>query len=411
MKRKTIALLLALMMCLSLLSACGADSKPDGEPSAAGNTSAPTEQPDENEEKPTQQPEETEKLMQKPEESVEPTQEPEEHEGTKLIALLQEEWQNGFYEGEGPRHTYFDCGNKINAICNGVVFIDNRGLGGNYVSYNIATTELKEVEPPSNSAYNRYLIDNCFYERGDSKTIVKRDCNGAELKSFELGEGSSGLIYPFEKGIFVPMDKRPSLLLSYDLEKIAEIPAPQRELEHGLKEDIKVWNYSIFRADGTIYLYRGNEGIYRLNTDNYEWETVELPEMDGYAGRNPTVPFCGKYVTRDHDTGIYDWLTWEKVFDWEEAGVYPPVSATQYRDDYLSYFGGDKYLGFGGDKEYRWVYLKDLTMSEPLQFPAKLGSGDLMVLNDTYCVYVDEYGWFLLNYNTGEEETIMMFDN
>ena len=111
--------------------------------------------------------------------------------------------------------------------------------------------------------------------------------------------------------------------------------------------------------------------------------------------------------------GIYNWLTGEEVFNWTKAGVYPPVNATQYRDEYPSYFGGDKYLGYGGNGEYRWVYLADLTMSEPLQFPEKLKSfsDHLTVLNDTYCVYYDQYGWFLLNYNTGEEETILMFDN
>lgn len=28
----------------------------------------------------------------------------------------------------------------------------------------------------------------------------------------------------------------------------------------------------------------------------------------------------------------------------------------------------------------------------------------------TYCVYYDIHGWFLWNYNTGEEETIYMFE-
>ncbi len=408
MRRKTVALLLALTMCLSLLSACGADSKSDGEPSTAGNTSSPAEQqPDEKEEQPAQQPEEAEEPAQKPEESEASTPEPEQTEpttennaGTEFLALLQEEWQNGFYEGEGPRHTYFNFRNVHIAIHNGVVYIDNTGLADSWYSYNIATKELNKLESPR---WPNNFIDNCFYELEVSK-IVKRDCNGAELKSFESG---SVAYYPFEEGILVAAYEKPSPLLSYDLEKIAEIPVPQRKIEHGLKEDMNVSKFSFFCADGTIYLYQGTSPIYRLNTDTCEWEVAELPEIDGYAGRNPTVPFCGKYVIY-HDS-IYNWLTGEVVFDWEEAGVYPPVSTNQYRDHFLCYFGGDQYLGYNGS-EFRWVNLKDLSMSDPLTFPNSV-SDAITVLNDTYCVYYDEYGWFLWNYNTGAEETIMTFDN
>ena len=72
----------------------------------------------------------------------------------------------------------------------------------------------------------------------------------------------------------------------------------------------------------------------------------------------------------------------------------------------MCYFGGDKYLGKKGD-EYRWVNLTDLTMSDPLPFPE---GKNITILNDTYCIYKDNYGWFLWNYNTGEEETIVMFE-
>lgn len=85
----------------------------------------------------------------------------------------------------------------------------------------------------------------------------------------------------------------------------------------------------------------------------------------------------------------------------------------EYRNEYLCYFGGDKYLGFSdrNGKEYRWVNLNDLTMSDPLPFPEGLSSDQLTILNDTYCVYRDKYGWFLWNYNTGEEESIVMFES
>ena len=48
-----------------------------------------------------------------------------------------------------------------------------------------------------------------------------------------------------------------------------------------------------------------------------------------------------------------------------------------------------------------------ITVSDPLPFPE---GTTVTILNDTYCGYKDKYGWFLWNYNTGEEETIVMFE-
>lgn len=82
MKRKTMALILALSMCLSLLSACGGDSAQNtGEPPASNSTPSTTEQqPAE-----SNKPEESEKPTEgEPDESAEPTQqEPENSAGTE----------------------------------------------------------------------------------------------------------------------------------------------------------------------------------------------------------------------------------------------------------------------------------------------------------------------------------------
>ena len=109
MKRKTMALMLALSMCLSLLSACGSgNTATDDQPSESENVVSSTEQPEESEEpeESKEQPEESEEPKEEePEESEEPKEES--NAGTELLALLQEEYQNGFVEGEGPRHTYY----------------------------------------------------------------------------------------------------------------------------------------------------------------------------------------------------------------------------------------------------------------------------------------------------------------
>lgn len=81
MKRKLIALLLALSMCLSLLSACGSgNTATDDKPPESGNAASSTEQSEESE-----KPEESEEPKEnEPEESEGPTQEPEQKQPEEL---------------------------------------------------------------------------------------------------------------------------------------------------------------------------------------------------------------------------------------------------------------------------------------------------------------------------------------
>lgn len=65
------------------------------------------------------------------------------------------------------------------------------------------------------------------------------DCNGALLNSFQQGSTRYEYIF-FEKGILAIGSDNSTVLLSHSLEKIADIPAPQREAAHGLKEDVKL---------------------------------------------------------------------------------------------------------------------------------------------------------------------------
>lgn len=117
MKSKTNVLLMALAMCLFLLSACGADKAEEA--AAPENVSesieqqsadAQEEQPEQEEPEETEEPEEEEPEQAEPEEAEEP--EPEEVEeqnnaGAEFLALLQEEYENGFVVGEGAKHTYY----------------------------------------------------------------------------------------------------------------------------------------------------------------------------------------------------------------------------------------------------------------------------------------------------------------
>ena len=417
MKRKTLAFMLALSMCLSLLPACGSGgTAEDDKPPESEDAVSSTEQPKESEkpEESKEQPEESEEPKEEePEESEEPKEES--NAGTELLALLQEEWNNGFVEGEGPRHTYYDATDRKAFIHNGVVYI--RGVKGygdvwDYCSYDIASKELHESVAISADAKGygwyagNYFMDGNFYFANDSFKEAELstriyDYNGTPLQSF-LHTGHGFAYFFFEKGILaIDIDDSSVILLSHNLEKIADIPAPQREVEHGLKEDFEVDADSTFAAGGTVYTKvsdKGSSHLYRLNTDTCEWEdTGNVSDFTNQVGS-----FCGKYVTRRD--GIYDYVAGKQVFEYGE--LYPAVG--DWTHPKLCYFGGDKYLGVK-NKEYRWVNLKDLTMSDPLPFP-DVSESNLTILNDTYCVYEDKYGWFLWNYSTGEEETIVMFE-
>lgn len=396
MKRKTTALLLALMMCLLLLSACGANNTPDAEePQAPVNTSAEQQPADEEVPEETEEPEEEE-----PEEAAEPEQEEVEEQnnaGIEFLALLQEEYENGFVNGEGARHVYYKISQSGAFIDNGIVYIEDDRWGsepGCLATYDITSKEFNEN---GFKLWDAFYIDGNFY-RFDENYCYMYDCNGTPVNTYKSDYRGFFRYVPFDKGFFCGFSDGSLdhyVLLSYDLEEIAKIAVPQREIEHGLKEDMSL--SSAYAADGTLYAIWGNENSwYRLNTDTYEWENTG----NAYASINGE-SFYGKYVSCND--GIYDRITGERVFEYGD--LYAPYP-------FGSYFGGDKYLGYryngyNGD-EYRWVNLTDLSMSDPLPFPEEVYAH---CFNDTYCVYHDEYGYFLWNYNDGTEETIVMSDN
>ncbi|MCM1386159.1 MAG: hypothetical protein NC231_02430 [Bacillus sp. (in: Bacteria)] len=433
-KKKTNVLVLALAMCLLLLSACGADNTQGAQETAALESEADAaeqqteneqeEQPEQEEPEETQEPEQEE-----PEEAEEP--EPEEAEeqnnaGTELLVLLQEEYENGFFVGEGAKHTYYEYvdNNNSSFIYNGTVYIADNLTNSSgdvvYTAYDISSKELKVLE--GEELYYRmsaftgtnfmdgifYVLSTDYYQYRDA-LFYTYDADGALLNKFQ-DDTVYEITYAayFDKGILCLVryidDSYGYLLLSYDLEKIAEISIPQCEVEHGLKADMNPQHaagYIMAAANGTVYImFVEEDSWYRLNIDTYEWEDTgeAVPDVskDMIYALNGT-SFCGKYW--GNDDGIYDIITGEQIFEWGEL----------YAPKYGGYYGGDKYLGYNKrNNEYRWVNLTDLSMSDPLPFPE---GKSVTILNDTYCIYKDQYGWFLWNYNDGTEETIVMYEN
>lgn len=402
MRKQITALLLALSMCLTLLSACGSGSNSDG-PSAQGSAPGSEEQqasrtPEETkallpEETKEQSPEETEK----PEETQPPKGDPT---GAQALALLKEEYKNSFT-------CYMD---RRVFIYDGILYISG-GLNqdgkqsATYGTYDISAKKIIGNLPEwqfgtGSDAFHSYFIDGNFYycnAVADGKYYtIKCDRNGEVLGQLETDYSTS--IF-FENGIL--LWGNPFTIYSYDLEKIAEIPTPQHEVAHGIKEDMLVYPQAI--ADGTIYAKSNEDSYFRLNTSTYEWESAEnisLRDGDLLSGR---ISFCGRYdYSYDQGKsyyGIFDSITGECIFKLD--GLPEPVNGI------MCYFGGDEYLGRNNDG-YCWVNLKTGAVSDPLPFPEGVNNG--IIVSDTYYVYEDEYGWFLWNYNTGKEETILLFD-
>lgn len=407
MKRRAIALLLALMMCLSLLSACGADkteeaAAPESAVDTAGQQEVvkeePKQEPEQEAPEEPEEPEEEESEEEEPEEAAEPEQEEVEEQnnaGTEFLALLQEEYENGFFMGEGPRHSYYE--GYAPFIYDGVVYISRTEYNGGVIfgACDIASKEINVLL--DGGLRDPYIfLDGNFFAWGNRGYSLFDRYSLERVKMIDNdSEDFDGCIL-FDKGFLFSLKNGSSVLFSNNHEKIAEISAPQREIEHGLIEDMELNKSDWFAADGTVYTKcKGDDSLYRLNTDTYEWEnTGNAPASIGGS------IFYGKYFSSSD--GIYDRITGELVFEYGEL-----YKAACHFNDNQCYFGGDKYLGYNGG-EYRWVSLTDLSMSDPLPFP----EGKVVtILNDTYCVYEDKYGWFLWNYNDGTEETIMLYEN
>lgn len=405
MKRKTMALLLALSMCLSLLTACGSgNTATDEKPPESENAASSTEQPKESE-----KPEESgEPKEEEPEKSPEPTQEPKEENnaGTEFLALLQEEYKAGVTEGVTQEHIYLNIGYILAwADPNGeTIYSVWPGNGFLYAySYHIPTKTVTEYELDFVSVFGSKwcILDGWIYDWDENEKDIIKLKPGEEtvvvsgaVDYDSVGRGSQTPICLGDKIVFLWEEE--STILSLDSGTVEIVPHPQKEVEHGLTKPVALeFGRKYLVADGTVYA-TGENHLYRLDVEALEW--IDLGSDNGLFDTYYYKTFYGKYYT--DEKGVYNRISGEQVFEYGE--LYPSASL---QDNTFCYWGGEKYLGYK-DGEYRWVNLMDLSMSDPLPFP----EGTVTIVNDTYCAYSDNYGIFLWNYNTGEEETIKMFE-
>ena len=420
MKKRILSALLCAALVLSL-AACGGSQAGGNstEPSTEGTSSGQqTTEPE------STQPEETEPAETKPTETepeeTKPTEtEPEETQPTEtapeasaFLALLQAEYQSDTALGLTGQHSYFqantvpvftspknqsytlfDFGDTLYFFCQ---------YDRTWFAYDLATKTQTQLTGPDMVKNDLlFFLDGAvYYTYGN--TLSRDDLHGNTVNiNKEYGVYSYMLYYGGGFLYYSENLSNDTYLYTMDLQKIASIPAPQQEAAHGLTETVQLDLRTLCATGGKIYALGNNSAhLYSLDPTAATPEWTDIGEFSAQPetfqrfvqtggsldiGRS----FLGRYYYSDYDRYFYDMTTGETVFELGE--LYAPVGIK-------SYFGGDSYIGYKGnytDREYRMVNLANGTMSDPLTLPEKYNR--LYFLNDTYCVYGDQYGIFLWN--------------
>lgn len=189
-------------------------------------------------------------------------------------------------------------------------------------------------------------------------------------------------------------------MISPDYKALTELPNPEVEAEHGIKETksfriIGCWN-------NRVYALADDIGFCCLNTDTLTWE---IPDTVGHFGG--VIKSVGRYL-----------LSGCTVFDMEtnEVVVHNDNFAKNCGSFARTYRGG-KYNVI--NKDGNWYFCRCASDGSDVDFKYyeshSLGeqrSGRCFPISDEYYIYMDEYGYFLRRYETGAdwEETIFLID-
>lgn len=450
MRKRALLIFLCIALTLSL-AACGnketgKDPKPSDEPTSGQTASKPSEpegdttEPSGDTTEPTTEPP-TEPVTEPTEPATEPpVEDPQVQAAADFLELLKAEYNSDTAVGMTAKHVYSTWSNfsvadhfVYSMIFTGedtVYFHRDDYETKKWYSYNIQTKELTELTDlfPDNSSLGNgsrhpqghysFYLDGCFYiidSTSNRSTVLKTDMSGNKVPFSPYGDNAFDLRYYGGGFCCIPGDSQgETKLYSLDLEQFATVPAPQKELAHGLTEPYRLsGGYSvggkIFRtgfseSDPNTYLFCLDPAA-----ATPEWTTLgnvsDQPELIRFYADNSNFAkiFVGKYycgLEYPFVGSVYDLSTGEAVFEFGD--LYAPAVGTG-----TIYFGGDRYIGYSNStREYRWVDLSTCTMSDPLKLPDY--PSNLCFLNETYCIYTDQYGVFLWNYETGEETTIFM---
>ena len=191
-------------------------------------------------------------------------------------------------------------------------------------------------------------------------------------------------------------------ILSADFNSLEEIPLPQISVEHGLAQTVS--SFSLFSYyDNKIYASVNSKlSFYNINTSswtNTEFEYGSNTMVNRY-GSIAIVP--NRVNSKNVDvTALYD-MNSDKII------------AAPYR--YFNYYGGE-YSIFYDDETGRWYRVQyenngDESQSKKFELGIDKTTGSKCCLNDTYYLYIDEYGYFLRTYLEGSNnETAILYKN
>lgn len=189
-------------------------------------------------------------------------------------------------------------------------------------------------------------------------------------------------------------------MISPDRKVLTELPKPEIEVEHGIKETRKFeiigcWN-------NRVYAIADDIGFCCLDTNTLVWEILD--KVEHFGG---TFKSVGRYLMSNCT-----------VFDMEtnEVIVHNDNFSKNCGSFAKSYYGG-KYNVI--KKNGSWYFCRCTSDGSDVDFKyyEKYSLGEqeesyCYPISDEYYVYADEYGHFLRRYETGAdwEETIFLYD-
>lgn len=436
MKKHGKMILPNILLVLSLLlSGCGENAEEQKEITRGGEDEKPQtsftekgEQWEQNTVKETDGDNPSGEKSEQPEESAEEGDLPPDESLFEYYDLLNAEYEkygitspsyNPHGKGMYPLHYYFSSKQQT------FVFELNPSSWGEneLVSYNAKTGELKTGLTPGRHPNmvmewcGDIMYSSTFWNTGEKRIFVRNidgspvADGGREYIAFDGDERwedinyYTGDIYTQPDGtMFFFADCRSKnncgYMISPDREKLTELPRPEVEVAHGIKEarDFKIvgcWNNKVFALAGDI-------GFCCLDTDSLTWETLDVEHIDK-SSRFKTV---GRYLLSD--CTVFDMETKEII-------VHNDNFSKNCGSFAKSYYGGKHNIIMKGNN---WYFCRcasdgsdvDLKYFESYSVDEQDAKAHYCISNEYYA-YRDEYGYFLRRYETGAdwEETLYLF--
>ena len=189
-------------------------------------------------------------------------------------------------------------------------------------------------------------------------------------------------------------------ILSSDFNSLEEIPLPQIAVEHGLSQTVSSFSLFSYYNNKIYASVDGKLAFYDINTSswtNTEFEYGSNTMVDRYG----SIAIIPNYVNSNNVDvkALYD-MKADKII------------AAPYR--YFNYYGGEYSINYDDEtgKWYRAQYENngDESLTKKIGLGIDKTTGSKCCLNDTYYLYIDEYGYFLRTYLEGaENETVIKY--